>query len=123
MVVALLALVLAAISLWSVSVGAVRDVRREESRDLSRLCPAWVPLAGRDDALYRCGAEPGPDGTWCPAHAKPRQRAAEHTHPGARHVEATWTWADARRKMRWGIPVASASAVLVVVLAVVAVAG
>lgn len=114
-IVLLLALVLAAVSLWSVSIGAIRDVRREEARDPSTRCPAWVPLAGDDDHLYRCGAPLAAGATHCPMHAQPRQRNAELTHPDATRVEATRTWADARRKMRWGIPVATATAVATLV--------
>lgn len=118
MIILLVALVLAAVSLWSVSIGAVRDVRREEARDLAAVCPAWVPLAGDEDRLYRCGRPPADDTTYCPAHAQPRQRNAEQTHPGAERLEATRAWADARRKMRWGIPVASASVVATAVVVV-----
>lgn len=114
-IVLLLALVLAAVSLWSVSIGAVRDVRREERRDLSTACPAWVPLAGDDDHLYRCGAPLPAGATHCPVHAQPRQRNADRTHPDAQRVEATRAWADARRKMRWGIPVAVATLVAALV--------
>lgn len=114
-IVLLLALVLAAVSLWSVSIGAIRDVRREEQRDPATACPAWVPLAGDDDHLYRCGAAPAPGDRFCPMHAQPRQRNAHRTHPHAERVEATRAWADARRKMRWGIPVASAAALATVV--------
>lgn len=102
----LLALVLAAVSLWSVSVGAVLAVRRERARDLSEVCRAWVPLAG-GDRLYRCGAPTVHGREHCAAHAAPARRNAATTHPGAERVEATRQWADARRKMRWGIPVAS----------------
>lgn len=119
MIVLLLALVLAAVSLWSVSVGALVEVRRERERDLSELCQAWVPLAG-GDRLYRCGAPTTGGREFCPAHAAPSRRNAAITHPGAERVEATRQWADARRKMRWGIPVASAAAASVVGLLVVA---
>lgn len=115
MLVLLLALVLAAVSLWSVSVGALVEVRRERDRDLSELCRAWVPLAGGEH-LYRCGAATAGGREFCPAHAAPSRRNAATTHPDAERVEATRQWADARRKMRWGIPVASAAAVGVVVL-------
>lgn len=114
-IVLVLAMVLAAVSLWSVSVGAIIEVRRERDRDLADLCRAWVPLAG-GDRLYRCGAPTTGDREFCPAHAAPSRRNAEATHPDAEHVEATRQWADARRKMRWGIPVASAAVVAVVVL-------
>lgn len=120
MVVLVVALVLAAVSLWSVSVGAVVEVRRERDRDLTALCRAWVPLAG-GDRLYRCGSTTAPGSDFCPTHAAPSRRNAHVTHPDATRVEATRQWADARRKMRWGIPVATASVVAtVVVLAVVA---
>lgn len=122
MIILLLALVLAAVSLWSVSIGAIRDVRREERRDPATACPAWVPLAGDDDHLYRCGAPLTPGDVHCPMHAQPRQRNADRTHPRAERVEATRAWADARRKMRWGIPVASVTAVATVVGLVLAVA-
>lgn len=110
MIVLLLALVLAAVSLWSVSVGAVVEVRRERTRDLSRLCRAWVPLAG-GDRLYRCGAPTTGGPEFCAAHAAPSRRNASVTHPDAERVEATRQWADAQRKMRWGIPVASVALV------------
>lgn len=119
MIVALLVLVLAAVSLWSVSVGALVEVRRERDRDLTRLCRAWVPLAG-GDRLYRCGATPADGREYCPAHAAPSRRNAATTHPDAERVEATRQWADARRKMRWGIPVASAAAAGAIALLAVA---
>ena len=119
MIVLLVGLVLAAVSLWSVSVGAILEVRRERERDLAELCRAWVPLAG-GDRLYRCGAATTGDREFCPAHAAPSRRNAALTHPDAERVEATRQWADARRKMRWGIPVASATAIGVVVLLAVA---
>lgn len=118
MIILVVALVLAAISLWSVSVGAVLELRREQGRDLERLCRAWVPLAG-GDRLYRCGNPTAGDGPWCATHAAPSRRNADATHPGAEKVEATRQAADARRKMRWGIPVASASLVATVVAVVV----
>lgn len=108
MIVLLVGLVLAAISLWSVSVGAVLEVRRERDRDLTTLCRAWVPLAG-GDRLYRCGAPTAPGRDHCPMHASASRRNADATHPDAERVEATRQWADARRKMRWGIPVATLS--------------
>lgn len=117
-IVLVLALVLAAVSLWSVSVGAVVEVRRERDRDLAELCRAWVPLA-RGERLYRCGAPTTRGREFCPAHAAPSRRNAAITHPDAERVEATRQWADARRKMRWGIPVASAAALAVVVVLVV----
>jgi hypothetical protein len=113
-VVLVVGLVLAAVSLWSVSVGALLEVRRERTRDLDALCRAWVPLAG-GDRLYRCGAPTAGGGDWCPTHASPSRRNAATTHPHAERVEATRQWADARRKMRWGIPVATLSLVAVVV--------
>lgn len=105
MIILLVALVLAAVSLWSVSIGAVLDVRREQARDLDEVCRAWVPLAG-GQRLYRCGAATAPGRPYCPTHAAPTRRNATTTHPDAERVEATRTWADARRKMRWGIPLA-----------------
>lgn len=105
MIVLVLALVLAAVSLWSVSVGAVVEVRRERSRDLSRLCRAWVPLAG-GQRLYRCGRDTATGREFCATHAAPSRRNASLTHPDAERVEASRQWADARRKMRWGIPLA-----------------
>lgn len=117
MIVLLVALVLAAVSLWSVSVGAILEVRRERDRDLRTVCRAWVPLAG-GDRLYRCGAATAPGADHCPTHAAPARRNAEATHPGAHRVEATRQWADARRKMRWGIPVATLSVVATVVAVV-----
>ena len=114
MIILLVALALAAVSLWSVSIGAVLDARRERRRDLGSVCRAWVPLAG-GERLYRCGATPVPGREHCPTHAAPSRRNAEATHPGAERVEATRQWADARRKMRWGLPLASATLVAVVV--------
>lgn len=118
MIVLVVALVLAAVSLWSVSVGAIMEVRRERARDLDALCRAWVPLAG-GDRLYRCGARTASGSEYCPTHAAPSRRNAATTHPDAEKVEATRQWADARRKMRWGIPVATAS--LLATIAVVAI--
>lgn len=118
MIVLLVALVLAAVSLWSVSIGAVLDARRERDRDLATVCRAWVPLAG-GHRLYRCGAPTAAGRDHCPTHATPSRRNAAVTHPGAQRVEATRQWADARRKMRWGLPLASATVLVVaVVLAV-----
>lgn len=114
MIILLVALVLVAVSLWSVSIGAVLDARRERRRALDEVCPAWVPLAG-GNRLYRCGAAPAPGRDHCPTHAAPSRRNAAATHPGAERVEATRQWADARRKMRWGIPLASATLAAVVV--------
>lgn len=106
MIVLLVGLVLAAVSLWSVSIGAVLEVRRERDRDLEALCRAWVPLAG-GERLYRCGAPTAAGRDHCPTHAAASRRNAATTHPDAERVEATRQWADARRKMRWGIPVAT----------------
>ena len=110
MILLLLGAVLAAVSLWSVSIGALLEVRRERQRDLTALCRAWVPLAG-GDRLYRCGATTVPGRDHCPTHASPNRRNAAATHPEAQRVEATRQWADARRKMRWGIPVATVALV------------
>lgn len=117
MVVLVVALVLAVVSLWSVSIGAARDVRREQTKDLEAWCRAWVPLAG-GQRLYRCGARPVAGSAYCPTHASPARRNAGTTHPDAPRVEATRAWADARRKMRWGVPVATASVVVTVALLV-----
>ena len=114
MIVLLAGLVLAAVSLWSVSIGAVLEVRRERDRDLEALCRAWVPLAG-GERLYRCGRPTAPGRAHCPTHAAASRRNAATTHPDAERVQATRQWADARRKMRWGIPVATLSAVAAVV--------
>ena len=119
MILLLLGAVLAAVSLWSVSIGALLEVRRERHRDLTSLCRAWVPLAG-GDRLYRCGAPTVPGRDHCPTHASANRRNAAATHPDAERVEATRLWADARRKMRWGVPVASlALAASVVAVALV----
>lgn len=113
MIVLLVGLVLAAVSLWSVSVGAVLEVRRERARDLERLCRAWVPLAG-GQRLYRCGAPTARGRDHCPTHAAAPRRNAAETHPDAERVEATRQWADAHRKMRWGVPTATLAVVLTV---------
>lgn len=113
----LVVLVLLAVTLWSVSIGARLDVRREERRDLSTACPAWVPLARGDGRVYRCGL-PLPAGrAWCGTHASPRARI--EPGPDVERVDATRQWADARAKMRWGVPVATASLLLAVVLVAV----
>lgn len=118
MILLLVFLVLAAVSLWSVSVGAWLEVQRERDRDLDALCPAWVPLAGGDQ-LYRCGARPAAGGEFCPTHASPSRRNAAATHPDADRVEHTRQWADARRQMRWGLPLAVMSAIATVAALVV----
>lgn len=107
MVALLLVLVLLVVFLWSVSLGAVLEVRKEAQRDLATACRAWVPLAGRDDQLYRCGVPLRPGQSWCGTHASPRDRRAGARDPGVERVEATRQWADARAKLQWGIPVAS----------------
>lgn len=110
-------LVLLVVTLWSVSIGAMLDVRREERRDMSTACPAWVPLARRDGRVYRCGV-PLPAGrAWCGTHASPRARI--EPGPDVERVDATRQWADARAKMRWGVPVASGALLLVVVVVTV----
>lgn len=114
MLILLVALVLATVSLWSVSIGALLEVRRERARDLADVCRAWVPLAG-GERLYRCGRATAPGRDFCPSHAAPARRNAGTTHPDAARVEATRQWADARRKMRWGVPVASLTLVAVIV--------
>lgn len=103
-------LVLLVVTLWSVSVGALLDVRREERRDLSAACPAWVPLPHDHGRVYRCGV-PLPDGRdWCGTHASPRARI--EPGPDVERVDRTRKWADAHAKMRWGVPVATGALLL-----------
>lgn len=110
-------LVLVVVTLWSVSIGALLDVRREERRDRSAICPAWVPLARDDGRVYRCGV-PLPAGRdWCGTHASPRARI--EPGPDVERVDATRQWADARAKMRWGVPLASGTLLLTVVVVAV----
>ncbi len=78
-----------------------------------------MPLAG-GERLYRCGRATAAGREFCATHAAPARRNASQTHPDAERVEATRQWADARRKMRWGIPLACVSLVASIALLAVA---
>lgn len=118
MVMLLLAAVLAAVFLWSVSIGAVLEIRREERRGLQGRCPAWVPLGRADGALYRCGVPVRRDAEHCGQHASPDRRAWASQHPEWERIERTRAAADAASKLRWGVPLATICLLTVLALAV-----
>jgi hypothetical protein len=114
-VIALVAsLVLLVVVVWSASVGAVVLARREQRRDLTIACRAWVPLARDDGRLYRCAAPVRLGNSRCGTHA-----TTPDPVDGRPRLEMSRQEAHARALMRWGMPVAAAMSFLVIVIAVV----
>jgi hypothetical protein len=114
-VIALVAvLVLLVVTIWSTSVGAVLLARREQRRDLTLACRAWVPLARDDGRLYRCAAPVRPGNPRCGTHA-----ASPDPVDGRPRLEMSRQEAHARTLMRWGMPVAAAISLAAIAIALV----
>ncbi|WP_052667578.1 hypothetical protein [Nitriliruptor alkaliphilus] len=63
--------------LWTVSVGAVREVREVRASDPRLGCQAWVAVAGLPGRRYRCGASVYAGGPWCLRHEVDREDQQE----------------------------------------------
>lgn len=95
--------------LWTVSVGAVREVREGRRSDPRLGCQAWVPVAGLSGRRYRCCAPVYAGGSWCLRHEVDRGEEPDAAGTEARFIDEPQAVGRALVRARIGIPLALAS--------------
>lgn len=107
--------------LWTISVGAVREVREVRASDPRLGCQAWVAVAGLPGRRYRCGAAVYAGGTRCLRHEVDRDVEEEGAATDVTLVDEPQAVGRALVRARVGVPLALAAlsgAVLLVGIAV-----
>ncbi|MTV24064.1 hypothetical protein FTX61_01310 [Nitriliruptoraceae bacterium ZYF776] len=128
MLLLLVALLVGLPLLWTVSVGALRDLRRARALDPRSGCQAWVTVRRLPDRRYRCGTPTYAGTDRCRLHlatevtATPRAAGPAPGHAtdrrGVRHLDEPQAVGQAIVLARIGVPLAVATSVGLVALSV-----
>lgn len=94
--------------LWTVSVGAVREVRQMRASDPRLGCQAWVAVPRLPGRRYRCGASVYAGGPWCLRHEVDREDQHEQA-ADVTLIDEPQGVGRALVRARFGIPLALAS--------------
>lgn len=107
--------------LWTVSVGALRELGRARGFDPRRGCQAWVAVPGLAGRRYRCCEPVYASGTWCRAHEVALARGELATDHDAVLIDESQAVGRALAQARIGLPLGLVAVVGVVALVVWAV--
>jgi hypothetical protein len=92
--------------LWTVSVGAMREVRRARRRSPRVGCQAWVTVPGLPGRLYRCCEPVYASGSFCRRHEADRGSDAPQGDSRPTTIDEPQAVGRALAQARIGIPLA-----------------